>query len=684
VKHRRVLRWAARLVAALAAAALVWATIGFIPAYFSDKSEPDKATYLATIVGSTVTLAAIIGWLRRRDTSDSIASQLRLQTGTDLDRRLRDMRRTAEDIALKYQISGIGNETDLGGVLDALFAGFGRVVLTGQPGVGKSYTALQVAAAAINRDPSIVPLVIPLSRWAGTDNPLERLAQFLQDEFNVPASSAVELIRAGKILPIFDGLDELCADDSDVQTAAELLESLVNWRVNASWAKFFLACRRSTWGQIDPGLTSHHTLTGFSVMAVNRDEAREYLMHSISASEKSVVVNELIGSLQAKGHSHLLRSPWQLNLLAEIVRHRVDQSGGIPAAELEKITDVATVDNLIAYYVESSQGNRKQAIFRIRRALDYWWLSKYAKFLKANAKYAKYLAEEGEQSREVDERDPPARDDERYLPARDLVLHRLWLVAGGTAPRMVDLAMCLILSVPGFYWLTVFFWHRGLLPRVLLLVFGLIWSALLVRTSTKPWVRPATPNWSRLSNPKFSLPQLAAAFLVGTALWFVVNPAVGAIAFVTAWLVIGLTVGFGQTLATDVQPKVIGPFGVLRHERQVSRFSAAAAFPLLALGFSATWGTRLGIVAALAYCLIVGETVACALWRRYLAMIIASALTLPPDPGHCLKRMHDLGHLRIAGMSYQFRHDDVFRYFANRDGFRRAGSRAALLDGPDQ
>lgn len=242
------MRWAARLAAVLAAAALVWATIGFIPAYFSDKSNPDKATYLGTIVGSTVALVAIIGWLRRRETSDSIATQLRRQTGTELHQRLEDMRRSAEDIALKYRASGTGEEKGLGGVVDALFTGFGRVVLTG---------------------------------------------------------------------------------------------------------------------------------------------------------------------------------------------------------------------------------------------------------------------------------------------------------------------------------------HR---------------------------------------------------------------------------------------------------------ERQVSRFSAAAAFPLLALGFKATWGTQLGIMTTLAYCLIVAETVACALWRRYLAMIIASAFTLPPDPAHFLKRMHALGHLRIAGVSYQFRHDDVLSYFANRDGLRRAASQATLLD----
>lgn len=658
VNLRKLTRWAAALIALLAGVALVWATIGFIPAYFSDKSLSDKSGYLGTIVGSASALIVIfqfLGWLRRRDSPDSMVPQLRAKSGTELDRRLDDMRRTAEDIALSYRCSGDGEKTDLAGLADALFIPSARVILTGQPGVGKSYTALQVAAMTIERNSSIVPLVIPLSRWTGTEEPASRLAQFIEAEFNVSAPSAKELVKTGKILPIFDGLDELCADESTSEAAAEFLRNLIGWHVIGHWAPFFLACRRSTWDLIDAELTSHHTLTVFSIVAVNRDAARQYLLRSAGGSRQSTKINELIGSFQLKGHGYLLASPWQLSLLAEIFRDLLNQPKGISSTELEQIASLATVDNLIAYYVEYPRRNNRRPSADIRRALDYWWLSNYAKYLTRQ--------------------DPPSRD---------LVLHQLWPVAGWRVPRIVDLAMCVILSVPGFYWAAAFLWDRDLLARILLVTFGLIWTRLLVRTSTKPWVRAATPNWGRLNDPRFFLPQFGAAVLIGAASWLIVNPVIGAVCFATAWLAIGLTVGFGQTLATDVQPKVVGPLGVLRHERQVSRFSAMAVLPMLAAGFSATWGVRFGIVAAFAYCLVVGETVACALWRRYLAMIIASAFRLPPDPGRCLKRMHTLGLLRIAGMSYQFRHDDILRYFAHRDGLRGGRTRVALTRRPDQ
>lgn len=644
---------------------LIWVTVRFFLAYFSDKSQVDKATYLGTVVGCIglmVVIFQVFVWLGRHDSPESTATQLRAKTGTELDRRLDDMRRTAEDISLAYRRSDTGQKVGLQGLIDAIIGQPGRVVLTGQPGVGKSYTALQAAALLIKQDPSIVPLVIPLSRWTEGDEPADRLVRFLEAEFNVPLPSATELLQTGKILPIFDGLDELCTDETAVEPAAELLAKLINWRILDARVAFFLTCRRNTWERIDYELTNHHSLAVFSIMGVNRNEARQYLARSVNGTDQSGPVNELIESLQQKGHGVLLTSPWQLNLMAEIVAGQVDHSGQLLAGDLERITDIADVDNLIAYQVESSNIPNKWIFSRIQRALDYRWLSNYAKYLEINR---------------VQERAVAGRD----LPARDLILHRLWPVAGDRSPRIIDLLMCVILSIPGLFWVESFLWNRGLLARIALIVFCLLWTSLLVRTSTKPWVRSAVPNWVRLTDPIFFLRQLGAAILVGVVAWLVVGPVAATVCFVTAWLVIGLTVGFGQTLATDVHPKVVGPFGVLRRERQVSRFSAAAMFPILAAGFSVTWGAKVGIGSAFVYCVVVGETAACALWRRYLAMIIASAFRLPLAPVRCLERMHALGHLRIAGISYQFRHDDILRYFAKR-GSLRAGKSGPDLENP--
>ena len=655
---RRIMRWAATLSAVLLGILLAWLTVRLVPAFLSDNSQVDRAGYLGTMtgcIGLLVVVFQFLGWLRRRENPESIAVRLRAKTGEELDRRLGDMRRTTEDIVLAFRSSVSDQRTDLNGLVDVLIQPSARVVLTGQAGVGKSYTALQVASVLMSRDPSIVPLVIPLSRWTETEDPTSRLVRFLEAEFNLAEPSAEELLHTGRVLPIFDGLDEICAEEGTAEPASELLARFINWRISGNQVGFLVACRRSTWDQIDAGLASHYSLTVFSILGVGQDEARRYLAHSVSISGHADPADALIRALRRKGHEYLLTSPWQLSLLAEITGSQLGNSGVAATVVVNQLADLADVDSLIAHYVESTTCAGRWILARMQRALDLWWLSNYARYLDCNR--VEYRAIAG-----------------HVLPARDLVLHRLWPAAGSKSPLLTDLILCVILSAPGFYWATIFLWGRGWLARTFLIVFGIAWILLLIRTSTKPWVPPATPKWSRLTDPKFFLRQLGAAGLIGTAAWVIVSPLAAIVCFMTAWLAIGLTVGFGQTLATDLQPKVVGPLGILRRERQVSRFSAASVLPVLAAGFAVTWGAKIGIAAAIIYCLVVGETVACALWRRYLAMIISSMFRLPLAPARCLDRMHALGHLRIAGMSYQFRHDDVLRYFAQRRGLRNRRS----------
>ncbi len=473
---RRAALWATGPLVAAVGVLLVLATAGFLPDYFTDKSQADKGTFLGTIVGVVGLLIFIVqflGWLRRRGTAESVAARLRIRLGKDLNKRLNDMRRTSEDIGLTYWSFDSGEKTDLDGLIDTLLSPSGRVILTGQPGVGKSYTALQVAGALMRQNQSIVPVVVPLSRWSGADDTAERLKRFLVAEFTVAPVTASELIETGTVIPIFDGLDEI----GSAEGAVELLGDLVDWRVLGSRAPFFLTSLRSTWDGIGADLATHRTLTVYSILAIDGLEATQYLTDSLRRSGQAGVVGELIGSLQAKGHSDLLATSFPLSVIAEIFVTLAKRPSGISPADIGRVSDLVTVDNLIADYVESTRRGER-IVVRMRRTLDYWWLSRYARYLVANQLEPRTVA--GVE-----------------LPSRDLVLHRLWPIAGDRLPRMVDLALCVVLSIPGFYWLDLFLWHRGPLARVLLIVFALAWICLLVRTSTKPWVRPATTNWGR-------------------------------------------------------------------------------------------------------------------------------------------------------------------------------------------
>jgi hypothetical protein len=640
-------------------------TAWFVPAYLADRSLTNKAGYLGAITGAVsllIVLVQFVRWLTRRERPQALAERLLAEIRDDLVRRLGHMRRTSENISLTYRSTVHRSEVTLKALAEALLHERGRVVVVGHPGRGKSYSVLQIALDVIRNDPALVPLVVPLSRWTGDEEIVVWLSRFISTEFKVSERSARELINSGSVLALFDGLDELCGSESAVEPAERFLERLVEWRLHGDWAPFLLTCRRDSWNAIRKDLRNHYTLDTYVVLPVRYEEATTYLSRSLGRTDTFEPAVGMAQSLRAAGRGELLTSPWQLSLVAELARNRMDADANDFVGDLITITESADTASLVARYVESADVIGASVLARWRNVLDLWWLSNYAKYLERNRSQQTMVAG-------------------RLLPARDIVLHRLWPAAGRRSPLGVDFAMCVLLSTPGFVWATLFLWNRGWIARASLLLGAAIWAALLMRTSTKPWVRAATPDWSRLSDPKFVLRQMGAALAIGAAAWAILGPWAALISFVTAWLAIGLTVGFGQTLATDTRPKVAGPLGILRRERQVSRLSAAVVFPALAWGFSLTWGPRLGIGLASVYCLVVGETVACALWRRYLAMIVASILRLPPAPAHCLRRTCSHGFLRVAGISYQFRHDDLLYYFAYhhdvRDHFRRSMRRGA-------
>jgi hypothetical protein len=665
----RVLRWAGGILAVLLGVFILALTAWFVPAYFADPSLSNRSGYLGTILGAVSLLVVLVQFLRglgQHERPRDLAERLHAEIRDDLVRRLSHMRRTSEDISLAYRSAARHTEVGLPQLVEALLHERARVVLVGHPGRGKSYSALLIALAVIRTAPQVVPLVVPLSRWTRDEDIVEWLSRFVATEFNVSRGSARDLIGSGSVLPLFDGLDELCAQESAVEPAERFLERLVEWRLQGNRPPYLLTCRRVTWNAISRTLRDHHALGAYAIQPVRYADATTYLSRSLGRTDAFRPAVDLAGSLRAGGRESLLSSPWQLSLVAEVARNRMDAGANGPGRDLVSVAESADAASLVARYVESAGTVDGPVAARLRNVLDLWWLSNYAKYLERNRSEQTVVAG-------------------RPLPARDLVLHRLWPAAGRKGPLLVDFAMCVLLSAPGVIWAFLFVWDLGWIARGTLLAGAVIWSALLARTSTKPWVRAATPDWSRLTDPKFFLRQMGAALVIGAAAWAVLGPWVALISFVTAWLAIGLTVGFGQTLAADTRPEVVGPLGILRRERTVSRLSAAVVFPALAWGFSQTWGPRVGIALALGYCILVGETVACALWRRYLAMIVGSALRLPPAPARCLQRMCALGFLRVAGISYQFRHDDILRHFAYRhdarDHYRRSRRAATARAG---
>lgn len=123
-----------------------------------------------------------------------------------------------------FDMAGIGDETQ-----PALFANFneafeaygGRILLLGEPGSGKTTTLMALARDATWQrleNPSLpVPLLAPIATWNPETQPT--LVDWLAEV--VPALSKTQLaglIKAGNVLLLLDGLDELGPERENIET----------------------------------------------------------------------------------------------------------------------------------------------------------------------------------------------------------------------------------------------------------------------------------------------------------------------------------------------------------------------------------------------------------------------------------------------------------------------------------
>jgi hypothetical protein len=511
----------------------------------------------------------------------------------------------------------------------------GQIVLVGRPGAGKTYSAVQFANLVLRDNEMIIPVVVQLSRWDGSTLWEPWLVEYVSQDFNLSPQTVRALLINGRLLPVIDAIDEAELHHGS-ENFSSLVQQILNAKVLEQPMPLLLTCRNQTWSRIRAEATLGRALKVYHVSDVGREEARDFVKRSLRLADAGRVHTFLEGLLSAGGQE-AIRSPWRLSVACSVAA-----SSGLE----EAIASVARGRLLERFVERTVERATKGRCARLYVALNLRWLSAYARYLSGN-RNGEYIGG-------------------RLLETRDLQLHRLWPAAGRLAPRIVDLAMSAFLSLPGLVWGFTYLWGRGNVARWSVSAAAILWISLLVRTSLKPWVPAATQDFSRLRQPRFVARQTVLSGFLGAASLPAFGPAVAALVFVTAWVAIGLTVGFGQSLATDGEVRVVGPEGILMRERRISRSAAWSLAPLLTLAFEQTWGLGWGAGIALVYCAVVGETVACALWRRYLAMAIASGLRLSPTPRATLRRMHQYGFVRVAGLSYQFRHDELLDYFNSR------------------
>lgn len=637
---------------------IVGMTIVLLPYVFpaiKDPASPNGATYIGAIVGLIGLIGLPASGIRaalRAHNPQELLESLCPRLNKDLAHSLELLRFGApESLQLRFR----DRATNAPMTVDSLAPEFGRppvrLVIVGPSGAGKTYAGTELALKINTAGIGLLSLVISATRWDGAGGSMHAwLGRYLEKEFAISHRSAERLLQERAVVPIFDGLDELLSDSNrnDTNGIASLMGALLDWVETAQFASFVVTSQPYAVRQLPDRLKEHYSLKVLEWVPTPINDIDQFVARRLVGRDTAPVAGTLRQVVVPDERNVLQRTAWRTAMLVRLAQSRLSPDETLDSRFVASLS-AASERQLVAAFVHSTVESRKTALARTLGYLDLWWLGGYARYLVANA----------DERRQIDG---------RLLPTRDLELHRLWPSAGTYRPRAVDAALCTLLSAPGFWWLFPFVWDRGWIARIAALGGCALWVLMLLRTSTKAWVPAARPDWARLSQWRLFVPQTLVATLIGIVAGVSFALPIGLAAFATTWLVVGLTVGFGQTLSSDSQAHVVGPYGTLENERRVSRLAAWIVFPVLLLGFASSYGSTIGSLAALSYAFLVGETVACALWRRYISMILAAPIRCSPSPRRLFERAHRSGLMRVSSMAYQFRHDEIRDYLASLRG----------------
>lgn len=91
----------------------------------------------------------------------------------------------------------------------------GRLLIVGQPGAGKTTVALQLAIELIEAGSRQLPIIINIASWRKRFKHIHDWLIELLPQMGFSPTLVKEMIKEDRILPFFDGLDELSADLRD-------------------------------------------------------------------------------------------------------------------------------------------------------------------------------------------------------------------------------------------------------------------------------------------------------------------------------------------------------------------------------------------------------------------------------------------------------------------------------------
>jgi hypothetical protein len=544
-----------------------------------------------------------------------------------------------------------------------------RLVITGEPGSGKTVLALELALGLLqDRSPEDpVPLRLPLSSWRNSSfpwrSPQTWVCQHLVDDYGMSLAAAQILFDAGKVLPILDGLDEMDSngDPGWSSRARRALEVLNSYQQGLTKASLVLTCRSDQYQALAADRIWLEDAAWVEISSVSSVKARAFAEGRASDPTRWHDVLEALERAPSEPLARALSTPWRLTLAMVAYEQRNPDTGRFLREPIELLDPTLATpedvrDHLLSHFIEAAaMANPADRGTRYSPSQIYTWLHTLAAYLFFNAATGGFVTGFALSARSRTE----------------IVLHELWLLPAHRRPGLVR-AFLASLTGP---WLAIFVMAATMAARPReahpLLVAAVI---LAIMAMTLYFVRPDArtrqigPNrpWLRSGPSDFGLGITGGllsgvGFGIGFGLW------VG----MACWLVFAVAFSLGVGLHAG------GP-GVSAYHRRSGR----VIYPFWVGG-----GVALGLAGHVVDAFVFGPiywavvTLGMLIWlwftvgdslissgMRFMGLLLCTrwgASRLPWRLGRFLRWAETAGLVRVAGSSYQFRHLELQIWLAN-------------------
>jgi hypothetical protein len=163
--------------------------------------------------------------------------------------------------------------------------GFGRMMLLGPPGSGKTLAAITLVMDILSRglaapDERMLPIPISIVGWDGTQRLGDWLSDRLVEGYRIARPVAKALIYNDYILPVLDGLDEVDDQASDEPSSSKKILQQIRSSSDAAdiaHGALVMTCRSDFYGELYESGNSLRNAVVVEMKDLQPEEVRSYL-----------------------------------------------------------------------------------------------------------------------------------------------------------------------------------------------------------------------------------------------------------------------------------------------------------------------------------------------------------------------------------------------------------------------